>query len=121
MDTRQTDLYWFRLDEEIHVEDVDKFSGRNIHPDRVMTQWVLVLMTSGERSFRIYGEDHVAHGGDFFCCLLMCGIVEFNVITMRLFCSFSGNRCSGSATCKAGYRSYFASAIRSGSLGVALL
>lgn len=85
MDTRQTDLYWFRLDEEIHVEDVDKFSGRNIHPDRVMTQWVLVLMTSGERSFRIYGEDHVAHGGDFFCCLLMCGIVEFNVITMRLF------------------------------------
>ena len=66
MDTRQTDLYWFRLDEEIHVEDVDKFSGRNIHPDRVMTQWVLVLMTSGERSFRIYGEDHVAHGGDFF-------------------------------------------------------
>ena len=66
MDTRQPDLYWFRLDEEIHVEDVDKFSGRNIHPDRVMTQWVLVLMTSGERSFRIYGEDHVAHGGDFF-------------------------------------------------------
>ena len=48
------------------MEDVDKFSGRNIHPDRVMTQWVLVLMTSGERSFRIYGEDHVAHGGDFF-------------------------------------------------------
>ena len=21
----------------------------------------------------------------FFCCLLMCGIVEFNVITMQLF------------------------------------
>ena len=46
------------------MEDVDKFSGRNIHPDRVMTQWVLVLMTSGERSFRIYGEDHVALGAD---------------------------------------------------------
>lgn len=57
---------WFRLAGEIRVEIVDKFSGGNVHPDRVMNQWVLVLMTSGERTFRIYGEDHAVHGGEFF-------------------------------------------------------
>lgn len=31
-----------------------------------MTQWVLVLMISGTRTFRIYGEDHAVHGGEFF-------------------------------------------------------
>ena len=66
MDIKQTDLYWFQLNEEIHVEDVDKFSGNNMHPDRMMTQWVLVLMISGERSFRVYGENYVVHSGEFF-------------------------------------------------------
>ena len=66
MDIRQTDLYWFRLNEEIRVEDVDKFSGNNMHPDRMMPQWVLVLMISGERSFRVYGENYVVHSGEFF-------------------------------------------------------
>ena len=66
MDIKQTDLYWFRLNEEIRVEDVDKFSGNNMHPDRMMTQWVLVLMISGERSFRVYGENYVVHSGEFF-------------------------------------------------------
>lgn len=63
MDIKQTDLYWFRLNEEIRVEDVDKFSGNNMHPNRMMTQWVLVLMISGERSFRVYGENYVVHSG----------------------------------------------------------
>lgn len=66
MDIKQTDLHWFRLNEEIRVEDVDKFSGNNMHPDRMMTQWVLVLMISGERSFRVYGENYVVHSGEFF-------------------------------------------------------
>ena len=66
MDIKPTDLYWFRLNEEIRVEDVDKFSGNNMHPDRMMTQWVLVLMISGERSFRVYGENYVVHSGEFF-------------------------------------------------------
>lgn len=66
MDIKQTDLCWFRLNEEIRVEDVDKFSGNNMHPDRMMTQWVLVLMISGERSFRVYGENYVVHSGEFF-------------------------------------------------------
>ena len=66
MDIKQTDLYWFRLNEEIRVEDVDKFSGNNMHPDRMMTQWVLVLMISGERSFRVHGENYVVHSGEFF-------------------------------------------------------
>ena len=66
MDIKQTDLYWFRLNKEIRVEDVDKFSGNNMHPDRMMTQWVLVLMISGERSFRVYGENYVVHSGEFF-------------------------------------------------------
>ena len=66
MDINQTDLYWFQLNEEIRVEDVDKFSGNNMHPDRMMTQWVLVLMISGERSFRVYGENYVVHSGEFF-------------------------------------------------------
>lgn len=48
------------------MEDVDKFSGNNMHPDRMMTQWVLVLMISGERSFRVYGENYVVHSGEFF-------------------------------------------------------
>ena len=65
MDIKQTDLYWFQLNEEIRVEDVDKFSGNNMHPDRMMTQWVLVLMISGERSFRVYGENYVVHSGEF--------------------------------------------------------
>ena len=66
MDIKQTDLCWFQLNEEIRVEDVDKFSGNNMHPDRMMTQWVLVLMISGERSFRVYGENYVVHSGEFF-------------------------------------------------------
>ena len=66
MDIKPTDLYWFRLNEEIRVEDVDKFSGNNMHPDRMMTQWVLVLMISGECSFRVYGENYVVHSGEFF-------------------------------------------------------
>ena len=66
MDIKQTDLYWFQLNEEIRVEDIDKFSGNNMHPDRMMTQWVLVLMISGERSFRVYGENYVVHSGEFF-------------------------------------------------------
>ena len=66
MDIKQTDLYWFQLNEKIRVEDVDKFSGNNMHPDRMMTQWVLVLMISGERSFRVYGENYVVHSGEFF-------------------------------------------------------
>lgn len=66
MDIKPTDLYWFQLNEEIRVEDVDKFSGNNMHPDRMMTQWVLVLMISGERSFRVYGENYVVHSGEFF-------------------------------------------------------
>lgn len=66
MDIKQTDLYWFQLNEEIRVEDVDKFSGNNMHPDRMMTQWVLVLMISGERSFRVYGKNYVVHSGEFF-------------------------------------------------------
>ena len=48
------------------MEDVDKLSGNNMHPDRMMTQWVLVLMISGERSFRVYGENYVVHSGEFF-------------------------------------------------------
>lgn len=32
----------------------------------MMTQWVLVLMISGERSFRVYGENYVVHSGEFF-------------------------------------------------------
>ena len=48
------------------MEDVDKFSGNNMHLDRMMTQWVLVLMISGERSFRVYGENYVVHSGEFF-------------------------------------------------------
>lgn len=48
------------------MEDVDKFSGNNMHPNRMMTQWVLVLMISGERSFRVYGENYVVHSGEFF-------------------------------------------------------
>lgn len=48
------------------MENVDKFSGNNMHPDRMMTQWVLVLMISGERSFRVYGENYVVHSGEFF-------------------------------------------------------
>ena len=66
MDTGQQIPRWFRLTGDIHVEIVDKFSGGNVHPDRVMAQWVLVLMISGTRTFRIYGEDHVVHGGEFF-------------------------------------------------------
>ena len=66
MDTGQGISRWFRLTGEAHVEIVDKFSGGNVHPDRVMAQWVLVLMINGTRTFRIYGEDHVVHGGEFF-------------------------------------------------------
>lgn len=66
MNTGQGLPRWFRLTGEIHVEIVDKFSGGNVHPDRVMAQWVLVLMISGTRTFRIYGEDYAVHGGEFF-------------------------------------------------------
>lgn len=68
MDTAQGSLapHWFRLTEEIRVELVDKFSGGNVHPDRVMPQWVLVMVAGGERTFRIYGEEHAVCGGGFF-------------------------------------------------------
>lgn len=57
---------WFVLTGDIHIEMVDKFSGGNVHPDRVMSQWVLVLMSGGERTFRIYGEEYAVRGNEFF-------------------------------------------------------
>ena len=74
---------WFRLAGEVRVEIVDKFSGGNVHPDRVMNQWVLVLMTSGERTFRIYGEDHAVHGGEFSCSRPTCGTAAFGSTSTR--------------------------------------
>lgn len=59
-------MRWFRLSGNIHVEIVDKFSGNNVHPDRVLPQWVLVLISGGERTFRIYNEEYVIHGNEFF-------------------------------------------------------
>lgn len=57
---------WFRLSGDIHIEFVEKFTGGNVHPDRVMPQWVLVLICSGERTFRIYDEEYAIHGNEFF-------------------------------------------------------
>ena len=58
--------HWFKLSDDIRIESVDKYTGSNVHPDRVMTQWVMVLMCSGERTFRIYDEDYAVHGNEFF-------------------------------------------------------
>ena len=54
------------MSDDIRIESVDKYTGANVHPDRVMTQWVMVLMCSGERTFRIYDEDYAVHGNEFF-------------------------------------------------------
>lgn len=122
MDIKQTDLYWFQLNEEIRVEDVDKFSGNNMHPDRMMTQWVLVLMISGERSFRVYGENYVVHSGEFFLLppyVQHCGLQYDN--HAAYFAHFQATGIPDSTACKGRYQSYFASVTWTDSSGAALL
>lgn len=66
MEMQRVSAHWFQLTGDPWVEVVDKWSGGNVHPDRVMNQWVLVLMLRGQRTFRVYGEDYAVRAGDFF-------------------------------------------------------
>lgn len=66
MEMQRVSAHWFQLTGDPWVEVVDKWSGGNVHPDRVMNQWVLVLMLRGQRTFRVYGEGYAVRAGDFF-------------------------------------------------------
>lgn len=66
MEPELTGVRWFQLMEEPRVEAADGFTGGNVHPDRVMNQWVLVLVVRGERTFRLFGEDYQVGAGEFF-------------------------------------------------------
>jgi len=57
---------WFRLTGNIRVEAVDRIEGANVHPDRITPYWVLVLIGSGERTFRIFEREYAVHSGEFF-------------------------------------------------------
>lgn len=104
------------------MEDVDKFSGNNMHPDRMMTQWVLVLMISGERSFRVYGENYVVHSGEFFLLppyVQHCGLQYDN--HAAYFAHFQATGIQIPPPVKGRYQSYFASVTWTDSSGAALL
>ncbi len=57
---------WFKLDGDIRILNIGKVCTTNRHPDRILPVWVLVIVNSGERTFRIYSEDYCIHGGEFF-------------------------------------------------------
>ncbi|MBR5868181.1 MAG: hypothetical protein IKZ21_01940, partial [Clostridia bacterium] len=43
---------WYQISSNIHVTSMDRVNVTEIHPDRILSEWVLVLVTSGERTFR---------------------------------------------------------------------
>lgn len=57
---------WFQLSESIRITSIDKVSVTNVHPSRTLPEWALVLVTSGERTFRAYDEDYAIHSNEFF-------------------------------------------------------
>ena len=63
MEPELTGVRWFQLMEEPRVEAADAFTGGNVHPDRVMNQWVLVLVVRGQRTFRLFGPVNVKREG----------------------------------------------------------
>lgn len=59
-------LPWFQLTGKIHVACVDRVDTANVHPDRITPFWALVLISGGDRSFRVYEENFYLHRNDFF-------------------------------------------------------
>lgn len=83
MEMQRVSAHWFQLTGDPWVEVVDKWSGGNVHPDRVMNQWVLVLMLRGQRTFRVYGEDYAVRAGDFFLLPPLCAALRHRVRRAR--------------------------------------
>ena len=103
MEMQRVSAHWFQLTGDPWVEVVDKWSGGNVHPDRVMNQWVLVLMLRGQRTFRVYGEDYAVRAGDFFLLppyVRHCGIeyVSTRPISPTFALKGSTRRCRKSWT-----------------------
>ena len=59
-------MHWFKLYDDCHVSEAGYIDTSNIHPTRVILEWVLVFIISGERTFRIYNEDFTVRANEFF-------------------------------------------------------
>lgn len=58
--------HWFRLNGNIHGLTFDRVNTIDVHPNRSLSEWVLVLISSGERTFRVYEEEYAIHSNEFF-------------------------------------------------------
>ena len=57
---------WFRISGDMRLVVVDKVVDTNVHPSRILSEWVLVLVTSGERTFSVGSENYVIGNNEFF-------------------------------------------------------
>ena len=57
---------WFELSRNIHIIGIDRANTTNVHPNRVLDEWVLVIVIKGQRTFSVYNESYAVHSDEFF-------------------------------------------------------
>lgn len=63
----QKNMKWYQLSGEIRkISSIDKVNVEDVHPSRILSEWVVVLITKGERTFRIGDDPFVIHANEYF-------------------------------------------------------
>ncbi len=57
---------WYGINGIKRVGAVAQVRKTDCHPTRIKEQWVLVIITDGNRTFRLYDEDFCVNKGEFF-------------------------------------------------------
>ena len=58
---------WYQISDNIQkIDSLDRVTPVDVHPSRVIPEWVLVLITKGERTFRIGDDSFEIHANEFF-------------------------------------------------------
>lgn len=60
-------IRWYQISGNIQkITSVDKVNVEDVHPTRLLPEWVLVLITKGERTVRIGDDPFEIHTNEFF-------------------------------------------------------
>lgn len=79
---------WYQIDGKIQkVLKFDKVSVEDVHPTRILSEWVLVLITKGVRTVRIGENPFEIHAGEFF--ILPSGVPHSGILLDRHQAYFS--------------------------------
>ena len=79
---------WYQIDGKIQkVLKFDKVSVEDVHPTRILSEWVLVLITKGVRTVRIGEDPFEIHAGEFF--ILPSGVPHSGILLDRHQAYFS--------------------------------